>query len=114
MVRDAAGCKVMRAIWKTNVAINLPWPPCASPISRWMMVTKTNPRPTASAPTCKKASRVYKCSTPVIKRKGKGKSSREYHYEFHLSCPNCQTTYHVESAKRFVEQPHRCFDTGKC
>lgn len=46
-----------------------------------------------------------KCSTPVIKRKGKWKPSRDYYYEFHLICPNCQTTYHVESAKRFVEQP---------
>jgi ribonuclease HI len=46
-----------------------------------------------------------KCGTPVIKRKGKWKPGRDYYYEFHLICPNCQTTYHVESARRLVEQP---------
>jgi len=46
-----------------------------------------------------------KCSTPVIKSKGKWKPGRDYYYEFHLICPKCQTTYHVESAKRFVEKP---------
>jgi hypothetical protein len=50
-----------------------------------------------------------KCSTPVIKRKGKWKPGRDYYYEFHLICPNCQTTYHVESAKRFVEQSPSLF-----
>jgi ribonuclease HI len=50
-----------------------------------------------------------KCSTPVIKRKGKWKPTREYYYEFHLICPKCQTTYHVESAKRLVEQPPSLF-----
>ena len=45
-----------------------------------------------------------KCSIPVIKRNGKWKQRRDYYYEFHLFCPNCQTIYHVESAKRFVEQ----------
>ena len=46
-----------------------------------------------------------KCSTPVIKRSGKRKPGRDYYYEFHLICPNRQTTHHVESVKRFVEQP---------
>ena len=46
-----------------------------------------------------------KCSTPVIKRTGKWKPGRDSYYEFHLICPNCQTTHQVESAKRFVEQP---------
>jgi len=50
-----------------------------------------------------------KCSTPVIKRKGKWKPGRDYYYEFHLFCPKCQTTYHVESAKRLVEQPPSLF-----
>jgi len=50
-----------------------------------------------------------KCSTPVIKRNGKRKPSRDYYYEFHLICPSCQTTYHVESAKRFVEQSGSLF-----
>jgi ribonuclease HI len=46
-----------------------------------------------------------KCGTAVIKRKGKWKQSRDYYYEFHLWCPKCEIAYHVESAKRFVEQP---------
>jgi hypothetical protein len=45
-----------------------------------------------------------KYSTPVIKKKGRWKPSRDYYYEFHLFCPKCQTAYHVEEAKRFVEQ----------
>jgi len=50
-----------------------------------------------------------KCSTSVIKRKSKWKPGRDYYYEFHLICPKCQTTYFVESAKRFVEQPASLF-----
>lgn len=50
-----------------------------------------------------------KCSTPVIKRKGKWKQSRDYYYEFDLICPKCQTSYLVESANRFVEQPPSLF-----
>jgi ribonuclease HI len=46
-----------------------------------------------------------KCSTPVIKRKGRWKPSRDYYYEYHLFCPKCQIAYHIEEAKRFVEQP---------
>ena len=45
-----------------------------------------------------------KCSTPVIKRKGKWKQSRDHYFEYHLWCPKCEIAYHVESAKRFVEQ----------
>jgi hypothetical protein len=44
-----------------------------------------------------------KCGTPVIQRKGKRKPGRDYHYEFHLGCPQCGIGYPVESAKRFVE-----------
>jgi ribonuclease HI len=50
-----------------------------------------------------------KCSTPVIKRKGRRKPGRDYYYEYHLFCPKCQTMYHVEEAKRFVEQPPSLF-----
>ena len=42
-------------------------------------------------------------------RKGKWKPSRDYYYEFHLFCPKCGTTYHVGSAKRFVDQPPSLF-----
>jgi ribonuclease HI len=60
-------------------------------------------------PDMQEGDRCRKCSTPVIKRTGKWKQSRDYYYEFHLICPKCQTTYHVESAKRFVEQPPSLF-----
>lgn len=50
-----------------------------------------------------------KCATPVVKRQGKWKPTRDYYYAFHLICPKCQTTYHVESAKRLVEQPPSWF-----
>jgi len=46
----------------------------------------------------------YKCSTPVIKRKGRWKPSRDHYYEFHLWCPKCAIAYHVESAKRIMER----------
>jgi ribonuclease HI len=47
----------------------------------------------------------HKCSTPVIKQKPKKKPKGDYYFEFYLWCPKCQTTYNVESAKRFIEQP---------
>jgi ribonuclease HI len=50
-----------------------------------------------------------KCATPVIKRKGHWKPGRDYYYEYYLICPKCQTMYHVEEAKRFVEQPPSLF-----
>jgi len=50
-----------------------------------------------------------KCSTPVIKRPGKRKPGRDYYYGFHLICPTCQTSYYVESAKRFIEKPPSLF-----
>jgi ribonuclease HI len=50
-----------------------------------------------------------KCSAPLIKRPGRFKLTREYYYEFHLYCPKCETTYHIESAKRYVEQPPSLF-----
>ncbi len=50
-----------------------------------------------------------KCSTPVIKQKPRKKPKHSYYYEFYLLCPKCQTTYTVESAKRFVEQPPSLF-----
>jgi ribonuclease HI len=51
----------------------------------------------------------WKCSTPVIKQKAKSRPSREYYYEYYLHCPNCQATYEVEEAKRFIEQPRSLF-----
>jgi len=50
-----------------------------------------------------------KCSTPVVKRNGKSKPGRDYYYEFYMFCPKCETAYHVESAKRFMEQPPTLF-----
>lgn len=51
----------------------------------------------------------WKCSTPVIKRKGKRKANRDYYFEYYLYCPKCQATYHVEEAKRLVERPPSLF-----
>lgn len=50
-----------------------------------------------------------KCPTPVIKRNGKLKPGRAFYYEYHMFCPKCQTLYHIEGAKRFVEQPPSLF-----
>lgn len=50
-----------------------------------------------------------KCSAPVIKRAGKSKPDRDYYYEFHLWCPKCAIAYHVESAKRSVQQTPSLF-----
>jgi ribonuclease HI len=50
-----------------------------------------------------------KCSTPVIKQTPRKKPKLDYYYEYYLLCPKCQTTYTVEEAKRFVEQPSSLF-----
>lgn len=50
-----------------------------------------------------------KCSTPVIKRKGRWKPGRDYYYEYHLFCPKCQTTHNVEEARRLIEQSPSLF-----
>ena len=50
-----------------------------------------------------------KCATPVIKQKPRDKPGRDYYYEYYLRCPNCQTTYTVEEARRSVEQPPSLF-----
>ena len=50
-----------------------------------------------------------KCSTPVIKQTPRKKPKRDYYFEYFLLCPKCQTTYTVEEAKRFVEQPPALF-----
>ena len=44
-----------------------------------------------------------KCQEPLLKRAGRWKPTQDYYYEYHLFCPKCQTTYHVEEAKRFVQ-----------
>ena len=50
-----------------------------------------------------------KCSTPVIKQTPRKKPKHDYYYEYYLLCPECQTTYTVEEAKRSVEQPPSLF-----
>jgi ribonuclease HI len=50
-----------------------------------------------------------KCSTPVIKQFSRKKPKGEFYFEFYLRCPNCQTTYTVEGAKRRVEAPPTLF-----
>jgi ribonuclease HI len=51
----------------------------------------------------------YKCSTPVIKQKSSKKPKGDHYFEYYLWCPKCETTYTVESAKRFVQQPPSLF-----
>lgn len=46
------------------------------------------------------------CGTPVVKRipKRVKKTSQSYYFEYYLQCPNCGTTYMVDSAKRTIDQ----------
>lgn len=50
-----------------------------------------------------------KCSTPLIKQISNKKPKGEFYYEYYLWCPNCQTSYSVESAKRAIKQPPSLF-----
>ncbi len=70
---------------------------------------ENKPEDAGVRPAMKEGDPCRKCSTPVIKRKGRWKPSRDYYYEYHLFCPKCQTAYHVEEAKRFIEQPPSLF-----
>jgi ribonuclease HI len=47
-----------------------------------------------------------KCGTPVVRKtpKRKRRSNQAYYYEYYLYCPECQTTYMVEDAKREIDQ----------
>jgi ribonuclease HI len=47
-----------------------------------------------------------KCGTPVIKKKPRGKPKRGQtsYYEYYLFCPECETRYFVEKAKRDINQ----------
>ena len=55
-----------------------------------------------------------KCSTPVIKQMPRKKAKDDFYYEYYLYCPKCETTYHVEAAKRVVEQPRSLFGEVDC
>jgi ribonuclease HI len=70
---------------------------------------ETRPETEGFRPDPKEGDPCRKCSAPLIKRSGRFKPTRDYYYEFHLFCPKCQTTYHVESARRQVEQPPSLF-----
>jgi ribonuclease HI len=52
-----------------------------------------------------------KCGAPVVKRKPKRKPKpgQEYYYEYYLLCPQCNTTYMIEAAKKPVQQDPRLF-----
>jgi ribonuclease HI len=47
-----------------------------------------------------------KCGTPVVKKvpKRKQKPGQTYYYEYYLHCPQCQTNYMVDEAKRPIDQ----------
>lgn len=66
---------------------------------------ENKPETEGTRPAMQEGEPCRKCSTPVIKRKGRWKPGRDSYYEFHLFCPKCETVYNVEAAKRFVEQP---------
>ena len=70
---------------------------------------ENKPDPEGVRPEIQEGEPCYKCSTPVIKRAGKSKPDQDYYYEFHLWCPKCAIAYHVESAKRFVQQTPSLF-----
>ena len=38
-----------------------------------------------------------------------GNQAANHFYEYSLFCLKCQTTYHIEEAKRFVEPPPSLF-----
>jgi ribonuclease HI len=47
-----------------------------------------------------------KCGTPIVKRPPKKKARKAgqtYYYEWYLHCPNCNTMYMVEEAKRMID-----------
>src|SRR6266404_349077 len=70
---------------------------------------ENKPEAEGERPAMQEGEPCRKCSTPVIKRKGRWKPGRDYYYEYHLFCPKCQIAYHVESAKRLIEQPPSLF-----
>jgi len=46
------------------------------------------------------------CNTPVVKKfpkNKKAKPGKSYYYEYYMYCPNCQTMYMVEEAKRIID-----------
>jgi ribonuclease HI len=47
-----------------------------------------------------------KCGRPVVKKipKRKPKPDQAYYYEYYLQCPECQTIYMVDAAKRSIQQ----------
>lgn len=46
-----------------------------------------------------------KCGTPVVRKKPRKnvKPGQTYYYEYYLYCPNCETMYLVEAARKPVE-----------
>jgi ribonuclease HI len=56
----------------------------------------------ANAQITKEGQPCRKCLTPVVKIRnlGKPEKQRRYFYEYYLYCPNCDTSYQVEEAKR--------------
>ena len=52
-----------------------------------------------------------KCGTPVVKKKPRkqAKAGQEYRMEYYLHCPQCDTNYMVEEAKRPIDPPSRLF-----
>ncbi len=54
-----------------------------------------------------------KCNTPLVIKtpeKRKVKEHQEYYFAYYLYCPSCQTLYHLEEAKRTIENNPSLFD----
>ena len=87
----------------SNAALRLPNLPADEGYENKPKTEGGRPRLTQEGQPC------WKCATPVIKQRSRQKPKRDYYFEYHLYCPQCQATYEVEGAKRFIEQPPSLF-----
>jgi HipA-like kinase len=52
---------------------------------------ETKPETEDRRPALREGDPCRKCATPVQKRQGRWKRTRDYYYEYYLFCPKCQT-----------------------
>ena len=65
---------------------------------------ENKPEPPERRPAMQAGDPCRKCSRPVIKQLSRKKPKGDFFYEYFLWCPQCQTTYTTEAARRLVEQ----------
>jgi ribonuclease HI len=87
----------------SNAALRQPNLPADEGYENKPKIQGGRPRLTQEGQPC------WKCATPVIRQKSRQKPKRDYYFEYHLYCPQCQATYEVEEAKRFIEKPPSLF-----